>query len=254
MSPRAPTPKTIAVFADPVFSASDERLLIANRRVMSEAKNRSPSDELERALRDVDTTGDGFKLERLRYSLEEANGILSLVPAGSGLMAVSFNANRATAMSQELGKYRIVHFATHGLLDDKHPELSGIVLSLVDERGQPQNGFLQLHDIYNLHLPIDLVVLSACRTAIGQEIRGEGLVGLTRGFMYAGAAGVVASLWKVDDQATAALMEHFYRHLITERMSATAALKAAKVEIMQSREQWRAPYYWAGFILQGDWK
>ena len=104
-----------------------------------------------------------------------------------------------------------MHFATHGLLDSEHPDLSGLVLSLVDEKGTPQDGFLRLHEIYNLRLPVDLVVLSACQTALGREIRGEGLVGLTRGFMYAGAARVVASLWQVDDESTAELMKRFYR-------------------------------------------
>jgi CHAT domain-containing protein len=108
-----------------------------------------------------------------------------------------------SATSRELSQYRIVHFATHGLLDSQHPELSGLVLSLVDESGKPQNGFLRLHDIYNLNLPVELVVLSACNTGLGKDVRGEGLVGIVRGFMYAGAARVVASLWKVDDEATA---------------------------------------------------
>ena len=116
---------------------------------------------------------------------------------------------RATATSPVLGRYQILHFATHSLLNNQHPELSGIVLSLVDEQGQPQDGFLRLHDIYNLNLQADLVVLSACQTRVGKEIKGEGLVGLTRGFMYAGAPRVVASLWKVSDAATAELMRAF---------------------------------------------
>jgi CHAT domain-containing protein/Tfp pilus assembly protein PilF len=253
-SPRRPTDKTIAVLADPVFSANDDRILVANKSPADQATNQLQANTLSRALRDIGDSGDGFNLERLRHTLIEAEGVMALVPAGSGMMAVSFDANRAKALSQELGEYRVVHFATHGLLDDKHPELSGIVLSMVNEKGEPQDGFLQLHDIYNLRLPVDLVVLSACRTGIGKQVRGEGLIGLTQGFMYAGAGGVVASLWKVDDEATAALMERFYSHLIKERMSAAAALKAAKVDIMRQREQWRTPYYWAGFVLQGDWK
>ena len=125
------------------------------------------------------------------------------------MRALDFRASRATAMNPDLSHYRIIHFATHGLVNSEHPELSGLVLSLVDKDGKPQNGFLQLQDIYNLNLPADLVVLSACETALGKEISGEGLIGLTRGFMYAGASRVVASLWKVSDVATAKLMAEF---------------------------------------------
>ena len=114
---------------------------------------------------------------------------------------------------------RIVHFATHGLLNGQHPELSGLVLSLVDESGRPQNGFLRLQEIYSLRLSADLVVLTACQTALGREVKGEGLVGLTRGFMYAGAQRVVASLWQVDDLATATLMKAFYRGMLRDGLS-----------------------------------
>ncbi len=112
-------------------------------------------------------------------------------------------------MSADLVNYRILHFATHGLLDDTHPEFSGLVFSLYDKNGKSQDGFLRLNQIYNLNLNSDLVVLSACQTALGKDVRGEGLIGLTRGFMYAGARRVVASLWKVDDAATAEFMKRF---------------------------------------------
>jgi CHAT domain-containing protein len=118
---------------------------------------------------------------------------MSVVPWRSGLKAEGFEASRATVTRPDLSQYRIVHFATHGFVDYQHPELSGLVLSLVDEKGNPQDGFLRMHDIYNLKLPVDLVVLSACNTGLGKDIKGEGLMGLTRGFMYAGAGGVVAS-------------------------------------------------------------
>lgn len=113
-----------------------------------------------------------------------------------------------------MGQYRIIHFATHGLINNHHPELSGIVLSLVDEQGRQQNGFLRLYDLYNLNLSADLVVLSACQTALRKEVQGEGLVGLTRGFMYAGAPRVVASLWQIDDRASAEFMKRFYEGLL----------------------------------------
>src|SRR5207302_3391829 len=130
-----------------------------------------------------------------------------------------------------LGQYRVVHFATHGILNSMHPELSGIVLSLVDEEGRPQDGFLRLHDIYNQKLPVELVVLSACQTGLGKEIKGEGLIGLTRGFMYAGAARVVVSLWSVNDKATADLMTKFYEKMFKQGQRPAAALRAAQVEM-----------------------
>ncbi len=156
-------------------------------------------------------------LRRLLFSRDEAEAILSAVrPRQSGLEALDFRASRKMAMSGELSQYRIIHCSTHGLLDSRHPELSGLVLSLVDEAGQPQEGFLRLHEIYDLRLNADLVVLSACQTGLGRDVKGEGLIGLTRGFMYAGAPRVMASLWQVDDAATAELMKRFYRGVLHE--------------------------------------
>jgi CHAT domain-containing protein len=176
-----------------------------------------------------------------------------MAPAGTALKATDFKASRATAMSRELQQYRILHFATHGLLNSKHPELSGIVLSLLDEKGNPEDGFLRLQDIYNLRLPVDLVVLSACNTGFGKDVKGEGLIGLTRGFMYAGAARVVASLWKVDDEATAELMSRFYQQMLKDGQPPAAALRAAQLAIWKQK-RWRSPYYWAAFSLHGEWK
>src|SRR5262249_20887592 len=139
----------------------------------------------------------------------------------------------------------IVHFATHSIINEKHPLLSGIVLSMFDETGKPQDGYLRVGDIYNMNLSADLVVLSACRTGLGQQIRGEGLVGLTRGFLYAGSSRVIASLWKVDDEATAELMKHFYQYMLRQKMSAAAALRKAKLD-MRASANWKEPYYWAG--------
>jgi CHAT domain-containing protein len=186
----------------------------------------------------------------LRFSRQEAEGITALAPEEKSLKAIDFKANKPTATSVDLSQYRIVHFATHGLLNSQHPELSGIVLSLVDEQGQPQDGFLRLHEVYNLKLGADLVVLSACQTALGKEVKGEGLVGLTRGFMYAGAARVVASLWSVDDKATAELMKRFYQGVLGEGQRPVAALRAAQMAMWKAK---KAPYYWAAFVLQGEW-
>jgi CHAT domain-containing protein len=153
----------------------------------------------------------------------------------------------------DISRYRYVHFATHGWLDSERPQLSSLVLSLVDQQGNSQDGFLRTNDIYNLKLSADLVVLSACQSGLGKEIKGEGLVGLTRGFMYAGAARVVVSLWNVNDKATADLMSRFYARMLKQGERPAAALRVAQVE-MWKQKQWRSPYYWAAFTLQGEWR
>jgi len=202
-------------------------------------------------LRALSTKRGG--IQRLPFAQQEAEAIYELAPQSSALKALGFKASRATVIDPELSKYRIVHFATHGLLNDDRPELSGLLLSMVDEKGQPQNGFLQLHQIYDLNLPAELIVLSACQTAAGKDVKGEGLMSLTRGFMHAGAARVVASLWKVDDAATASLMALFYKEMFVNKLSPAAALRAAQIELSKQR-RYQSPYFWAGFILQGEWK
>lgn len=284
---RQPAPLAVAVIADPVFDSEDVRVAKSKRNrnqvrktgvtdeqagtVLSKpgspthsaapskpvAESSAPSSlsaresDLATALRDVGVEPDG-KLRRLSYSLREANAIATVVQPEQFFRALNFKASRATVTGLELPKYRYIHFATHGFLDLEHPELSGIVLSMVDEKGQPQDGYLRLHDIYNLNLPAELVVLSACQTGIGKQIRGEGLIALTRGFMYAGAKSVVASLWKVDDAATAALMAEFYKQMFTNKLKPAAALRAAQIQISKQK-LWQSPYYWAGFFIQGEW-
>jgi CHAT domain-containing protein len=127
------------------------------------------------------------------------------------------------------------------------------VLALVTRDGRTQDGFLRLSDIYNLRVPADLVVLSGCQTARGQAVRGEGLVGLTRGFMYAGARRVVASLWQVDDLATAELMRLFYRGMLRENRRPAAALRAAQLELARD-PRWASPFFWSAFVIQGEWR
>jgi CHAT domain-containing protein len=245
---RARPPKTVAVLGDGVYNRDDKRLPEAVRRAPRVAPA-APLGDLERSARDLGIAG----FDRLPASKEEADAILRLVPPGQGLEALGFDANRQLATSRELAQYQVVHYATHAVADLPHPELSGIVLSLFDSAGRSQNGFLRAYEIYNLNLPVDLVVLSACRTAVGPEIRGEGLSGLTRGFMYAGAPRVLVSLWNVSDKGTARLMERFYRNLLRQGMRPAAALRAAQLEMLQDAA-WKAPYYWAGFILQGEWR
>ncbi|MEW6736719.1 MAG: tetratricopeptide repeat protein [Acidobacteriota bacterium] len=249
--------KTVAVLADPVFSPDDERVKrLPEKAAYSNTQSTEPVTEsikelnLTRSLLDVDGRGT---LARLPFSRDEAKAIRSLVNAGEYKEALDFDADLATATSAELGQYRYVHFASHGLIDSKHPELSGIVLSLVDEQGKTRNGMLQLADIYNLKLSADLVVLSACRTGLGTEIKGEGLVGLTRGFMYAGSARVMASLWDIEDRATAKLIGHFYHGLLKEKLRPAAALQKAQ-RIMWRSSAYRSPYYWAGMQLSGEWR
>lgn len=248
-SKRKPGINSVAVLADPVFEADDPRLRLSPESTTEDAG----SNDVRQALRDVGISPDGVEIPRLIASGSEADGIMAAAPWRSGLKAVGFAANRERVLGPELSTYRIVHFATHGIINSERPELSGIVLSLFDTEGRSQNGFLRLHDIYNLHLPADLVVLSACSTGLGKDVRGEGLIGLTRGFMYAGASGVIASLWKVDDDATAELMKHFYAGLFQKGLSPAAALREAQLALSQNK-RWQSPYYWAGFVLQGQYK
>jgi len=254
--------KTLAVLADPVFDANDPRLAVTSKKASANnktaiARSTEPlslpsvlTSQLERSARSF-FHEDGFG--RLVFTNDEAEFITSLAPKNSTLKATGFDANRALVASGELGRYRIVHFATHGLINSEQPELSGLVLSLVDENGNLQDGFLRMHEIFNLQLPAELVVLSACQTALGQEIKGEGLIGLTRGFLYAGAESVVASLWQVDDQATAQLMKEFYRGMLKEGLRPAAALRAAQLK-MSRNSRWTHPYFWAGFVIQGEWR
>jgi CHAT domain-containing protein len=196
--------------------------------------------------------GENGVFQRLEFTQLEAQAILKLVPAAQRKEALGFKASRATATDAELSQYRFLHFATHGFLDTVHPSLSGMVLSLVDQRGVDQNGFLRAIDVFNLRLPAELVVLSGCKTGLGKEIKGEGLVGLTRAFMYAGSARVIVSLWDVNDKATAELMTEFYKRLLSNpSMSPAAALRAAQLSIMKMKA-WKSPYYWAAFVIQGE--
>ena len=251
---RKAAPLTVAALGDPVFSPDDPRVSSAREWRESSASDSSiVTDDIARALRDVDAPETAVNLSPLPFTRREATSIIKLIPQRQGLLALDFKANKATATSPDLSQYQIVHFATHGLIDSLRPELSGIVLSLVDKQGKPQDGFLQLHEIYNLNLPAELIVLSSCRTGLGAEIKGEGLVGLTRGFMYAGAARLVASQWKVDDEATAELMERFYSKILKEGERPAAALRAAQIEMWRQKD-WKSPFYWAAFAFQGEWR
>ena len=268
--------KAVAIIANPVFEKDDERLRSA--RSTAVARSRSPFEaplsrglsediDVHEADRDLsrrsteatisqvlrDTDAEGGILPRLFSTQREALEIQSLAGPGASFVASDFDANRAVLTSGVLRGYRFIHIATHGFFDSSHPELSGIVLSLYDKKGQPQNGFVQIRDIYNLDLNADMVVLSACQTGLGKEVKGEGVTGLSRAFMAAGARRVVASLWKVDDDATAELMARFYRHLLKEKTTPSSALRTAQLEI-SAEPKWKAPFYWAGFFITGDFR
>ena len=251
---------TLAVFADPVFSADDERVTKSSRAagagasaapVAAGATRASlTSAPLARALREAGLEG----LPRLPFTRREADTILALVPAKQRLAALDFEASLDAVRSPRIADFRILHFATHGFLAGSHPQYSGVVLSLVDEQGAERRGFLSTADVFNLRLSPDLVVLSGCRTGLGKVVAGEGVVGLTRSFLHAGSRRVVASLWPVDDAATAELMRRFYEGMLGERrLSPAAALREAQLAV-SSRKRWRAPFYWAGFQVQGEWR
>jgi CHAT domain-containing protein/tetratricopeptide (TPR) repeat protein len=255
--------KTIAVLADPVFEKEDERVraILSGKAIASLPKSEggkphsSPEaspGELTRAVAEAGVAGEGSVIPRLPFTRQEADAIAALIPPQQREEALDFDANRSTATSARLGDYRFIHFATHGLLNNDHPELSGVVLSLVDREGRAQDGFLRASEIFRLRLPVELVVLSGCRTGLGKQTEGEGLVGLTQGFMYAGAARVVVSLWDVNDLATAELMARFYKAMLgKDHLSPAGALRAAQISIWQEK-RWQSPYYWSAFVLQGE--
>ncbi len=255
---RQPAPKMLAVFADPVFTLEDARLRSSTIKTKSKAvatneivRARSIVHEEEKTAANLAATS--LTIQPLPFTRQEANQILAFVPEADSFKATGFAATRAAALNPALSQYRYLHFATHGLIDNERPGLSSLVLSLVDEAGKPQHGFLRAHEIYNLKFPAELVVLSACQTGLGKEVKGEGLMGLTRGFMYTGAARVVVSLWSVNDKATSELMTIFYRQMLKENQRPAAALRTAQIE-MWKQKQWQAPYYWAAFVLQGEWR
>ncbi|PWT88753.1 MAG: hypothetical protein C5B55_12595 [Blastocatellia bacterium] len=249
MKDRPRPPKTVAIFADPVFGVQDPRLNSNGKPQVVDDAALAQAGDIKRSAEESGLNS----FPRLRFSRQEAEQIMRLVPRNNNLEALDFAASRSAATSPDLKQYRIVHFATHGLINSRHSDLSGIVLSLVDQQGKPQNGFLRLYDIYNMNLSAELVVLSACQTALGKDIKGEGLVGLTRAFMYAGASRVVASLWRTEDRATAVLMDRFYESMLTNGMSPAAALRKAQIGMWQDK-RWKQPRYWAAFTLQGEWK
>jgi CHAT domain-containing protein/tetratricopeptide (TPR) repeat protein len=233
-------PHRIAVFADPVFEYDDPRLTVRGQE-------QQPQELLTGVF------GPSGRVPRLPATRDEAEWIARLSAVTRPLKAVGFDATRAAALDPGLARYQILHFATHSLFDNTNPGASGILLSRYNARGEQQDGFVRMRDIYQMKLPVDLVVLSACNTALGNPIKGEGLVGMVRGFMQAGARRVVASHWKVDDEATGELMRRFYAGMLQQGRSPATGLREATLSIRQI-DRWRAPFYWAAFVVQGEWR
>ncbi|HEX8845170.1 MAG TPA: CHAT domain-containing protein [Pyrinomonadaceae bacterium] len=252
---RQPAAKVLAAFGNPVFESNYKLRKGTSGGEQVAALQAPEPGPLQHALRDIELNGDTFDpsvLKPLFYAKRELANLRD-VAGGETFVATDFAASREQLLRTDLTQYAILHFATHGFLDPKRPEFSGLVLSTVNPDGRSQNGFVGLQDIYGLRAPVSLVVLSACQTALGKDVRGEGLLGLTRGFMYAGASSVLSSLWKVEDKATAELMKRFYDNMLHKGMTPAAALRAAQNSIRQE-PNWQSPYYWAAFTLQGDYR
>ena len=247
---RPPPTAIAAIIADPVFEPDDER--VSTRQPGTKRSYEDRPASLTRAIRDV---GGAQYIPRLPASRDEANAIANVLRSRDPQavhIALDFDASREHVLKDGLTRFRLVHFATHGMVDARHPEMSGLILSLVDRRGKRQDGYLRLGDIYKLKLSADLVVLSSCDSALGRDLESEGIIGLPRGFLYAGAKSVIASLWKVNDDAAATLMSRLYAR-IKEGESPSSALRGAQLEMVQD-ERWANPYYWAAFVLQGDYR
>jgi CHAT domain-containing protein/tetratricopeptide (TPR) repeat protein len=222
----------ILIVADPAYSRPDASPIPVAF---------SPGAALDQRIR---------SLPPLPMSRLEAERIEKLAPGRSvTLLGVDAAPDAFERLAHE--RFSIIHIAAHALVDYRYPDLSGLVLSLVDRAGRHRDGFLPLLDIYKLHLRGELVVLSACETYLGKDLRGEGLLGLARGFLYAGARQVLASLWKVDDRATAEFMQRFYTAMLRDHLTAPEALRKTQND-MALDPSWRSPRYWAGFVLEGD--
>ncbi len=235
--------KTIAILADPVFSKDDDRL---TGKTTTDSKNLSGADEFLK-----NRIGRGMNFSRLKGTAAEAKAILSLVPQESDRTAAfGFDANYDWITSKNISQYRYIHLATHGFFDGAKPAFSSIVLSGYDAQGADRKSYLRLPELFNLNLPAELVVLSACQTGLGNDVPGEGSVGMTRGLMYAGALRVASTLWNVDDNSTSELMQQFYKSLWQSKKSHAASLREAQLKLWK---EGKTPYYWAAFTLQGEW-
>lgn len=239
-------PMSVTIFADPIFSSKDPRVVggVGEENSLNEM---IVDNALDRAIERASFTRDTY-LVRLPFTRDEAFAIQKIVPQFNSKLGDE--ANLDELMKIDAKKTDILHIASHGLFNIIDPELSGIVFSLVDKRGRKRHGFLTTKDVTGLHVP-RIVILSACSTALGKDIVGEGTIGLHYAFMYAGAEIVVASLWNVNDQATSELMKEIYKNLIVNKKSMSESLQLAQISVFKN-EKWKNPYYWASFIAQGE--
>ena len=243
---------------DPVFGCPDDRLACAVRAEKVSAEGLVGVAARIQALlagpaggRDA-TAGE---LPRIGRTGSEVAAIRGLAGSGGVTEQIGFAASRSAVLGAPLESFRILHFATHGLVDPARPTRSGLALARLGPAGGKLAGdsFLRLGDLSGRRLLADLVVLSACDTALGRETRGEGPQSLGRAFLAAGAANAVVSLWRVDDSSTEELMVGFYRQLLESGLPAAAALRQSQLAV-RARSGWSDPYYWGAFVFQGDWR
>ncbi len=237
----APPPKQIAVIADPVFGRGDPRTEESELDLVVGSAAATPLRE-----------GSAEELPRLANSGREAREVLAGFPSADRLILLGFEANKQTVLRSNLGDYRALLFSTHGASHSQQPEFSRLELSRIDREGGVQNGALYAYEIGTLDLRAELVVLSSCESALGPAISGEGPVGLTHSFLSAGAARTLVSLWQVDDEASATLVSTFFRLWHGEGLGPAEALQQAQLTL-RGREGGNRPFFWAGFVLRGDW-
>ena len=242
----------IATFADPVFSTKDPRVREGSDEALTDLQ--ATPDDLELKRAEIEIASKDLKADptaRLPGTRREAEAILEMAWGAGHLLAVGFEASRETFLDTSWESYQILHLATHALLHPQ-PELSALVLAQVSQDGRRLDGLLPAVEIARLDLPLELVVLSACQTGVGQAVRGEGVLGLARAFLNAGSRRVVASLWKVSDRRTSDLMIAFYDGHLNRRLAPATALRQAQLSMLERPGS--SPWDWAGFVLQGDWR
>jgi CHAT domain-containing protein len=255
------TGRAMLIIADPVFNSNDARAKKGTAPAANDAEVRGLG--IQASLTDVAGTTppaapgaamEGLPLARLNGTRVEADQISKLAKTAGGQADVwlDLDANEDNVTTRDVTKYRIIHVATHGLLNAERPQFTGVVLSLVGNK--THDGFVRTDEVFNLRLGSPLVMLSACETGLGKEKRGEGVMGLTRAFMYAGAPTVGVSLWSVADKSTADLMTDFYKRLLTagDTTTSSSALRGAQLAMI-SGKKYSAPFFWAPFVLVGDW-
>ena len=239
LRPRIEPTKNLLVFADPVFAASDERL----------GGNKLDQGVFQTSFAMMRSAESIKDLARLPASQTEATSVSAI--ATNSTVVTGFAANRDRVLNSDLADYKVIHFATHGIFNEENPDLSGILLSLYDERGATSEGFIRAADIYGMNLNADMIVLSSCNSGVGKEVRGEGMIGLNAAFLQAGSHSVVSSLWKVDDNATEILMREFYGAMADGSSTPAQALRKAQLSMMHD-VRYRSPFYWAAFTMHGD--